>query len=89
VIKVDVIRRCSVCLKAYGLADHKRNGFGLGFAYCLGGRGATFGPVQHLVRLCGAKHKRTYVVSQIMLRLMFLTSLLDFPFLLHNIIRPA
>jgi 2-haloalkanoic acid dehalogenase type II len=58
-IQVDVIRRCSVCLKAYGLADDKRNSFGFGFAYCLGGRGATLGPVQHLVALCSAQHKAT------------------------------
>jgi hypothetical protein len=46
-IEVDVIRRSSVCLKTYGLADHERSGFGLGFAYCLGGCFATLGPVQH------------------------------------------
>jgi hypothetical protein len=36
VLQVDVICRGSVCLKAYGLADHKRNDLGLGFAQSLG-----------------------------------------------------
>jgi hypothetical protein len=43
VIQLDVIRRCPARLKAYGLADNKRNGLGLGFAYCLGGGCATLG----------------------------------------------
>jgi hypothetical protein len=50
VVQVDVIRRCPARLKADGLSDDKGNCLGLGFAYGLGGGGAAFGLVQHLVR---------------------------------------
>jgi len=49
------------------LADHEGHGFGFGFADLLGGQRATVAPVQHLVGLCCAQHKLTYVVFVFML----------------------
>jgi hypothetical protein len=50
------------------LADHEGHGFGLGLADLLGRQRATVAPVQHLVGLCRAQHKPTYVVFKFMLR---------------------
>ena len=49
-VQVDVIRRYSASVEADSFSDYKRNRFGFGLAYYLGGYGATVGLVQHLVR---------------------------------------
>jgi hypothetical protein len=50
VVQVDVVRRCSAGVKADCLSYHEGDCLGLGFAYGLGGGGAAFCLVQHLVR---------------------------------------
>jgi hypothetical protein len=50
VVQVDVVRRRATSDKPNGLANHKGHGFGLCLAYRLGGGGAPFGLVHHLVR---------------------------------------
>jgi hypothetical protein len=65
--ELDVIGGSGSRLKPDCLADHEGHGFCLGFADLLGRQGATVAPVQHLVGLCCAQHKPTYVEFRLML----------------------
>jgi len=65
---VDVVRRCGSGFQPYGLADHKGDGLGVGFADCLCRGGAPLGLVQHLMGLCCRQHKPIYVAQRFMWR---------------------
>ena len=67
-VKLDVVARCCAHLQTHGLTHDEGHGLGFGFAHGGGGDGAALGLMEKLVRLCSAKHKRTYVVFAVMLR---------------------
>ena len=48
-VQVDVVGGCSAGVESYGFADHEGDGLGLRLLDYLGGGGAAFGLMQHLV----------------------------------------
>ena len=68
VIKLNVVGGCPPRIESNRPADHERDCLGLGLTHGLRGRRAALGLVQHLVSLCSAQHKHTYVVFAVMLR---------------------
>ena len=67
-IEIDIVGARRSGFKSYGLADDKGDCLGLRLPHDLRGGRPALGLVQHLVRLCSAQHKRTYVVFAVMLR---------------------
>ena len=67
-IEIDVVGARRSGFQSYGLADDKGDSLGFRLLDYLGRGRPAICRVQHLVRLCIAQHKDTYVVFAVMLR---------------------